>query len=167
MWWGMVVVIDEASRGICFVGLVVPGEARNDGSKEVDELGGGGAFQGKHVGAGVCTSQKELRRNTPFTLRKTTPLTSSIHRSLCHSSHVPPQAMPNPELRGLLLTRSERIIVIALSYLFCAPLIYANGRKLLSYLLSTSAEARRQVREERRQQQQEEQQGEQRQAAAG
>ena len=59
--------------------------------------------------------------------------------------------MPNPDLQGLVLTKSERIIVVALSYLFCAPLIYSNGKKILAYLLITSAEARRQVREEQRQ----------------
>lgn len=57
--------------------------------------------------------------------------------------------MPNPELRGLQLTRSERIIVVALSYLFCAPLIYVNGRRLINYFLTTSQEARRQARQER------------------
>lgn len=36
-------------------------------------------------------------------------------------------------LKGLELTKSERIIVVALSYLFCAPLIYANGKRLLAY----------------------------------
>jgi hypothetical protein len=57
--------------------------------------------------------------------------------------------MPNPELHGLTLTRGERIIVVALSYLFCAPLIYVNGRRLLNYFLTTSPEARRQARQER------------------
>lgn len=52
------------------------------------------------------------------------------------------------ELTGLRLTRSERILVIALSYLFCAPLIYKNGKHLLIYIASLSAEARRQVRRE-------------------
>ena len=57
--------------------------------------------------------------------------------------------MPSPKLSGLVLTKSERIIVVALSYLFCAPLIYANGRRLLTYLLNTHAEARRQLQAER------------------
>ena len=61
--------------------------------------------------------------------------------------------MPNPELRGLVLTKSERIVVVALSYLFCAPLIYANGRKLLAYFLTTSSDARRQIRERREERQ--------------
>lgn len=56
--------------------------------------------------------------------------------------------MPNPDLDGLVLTKSERIVVFALSYLFCAPLIYANGRKLFHYLSSTPSEARRQAQEE-------------------
>jgi hypothetical protein len=57
--------------------------------------------------------------------------------------------MPNPELRGLVLSRSERIVVVALSYIFCAPLIYINGRRLLNYFLTSSSEAQRQEREER------------------
>ena len=56
--------------------------------------------------------------------------------------------MPSNDLTGLALTRSERIIVITLSYIFCAPLFYANGKRLWSYLRSTSEEARRQLREE-------------------
>lgn len=51
-------------------------------------------------------------------------------------------------LHGLRLTPSERILVVALSYVFCAPLFYANGRKLLQYLSTLAAEARRQIREE-------------------
>lgn len=58
--------------------------------------------------------------------------------------------MPNPELRGLVLTKTERVFIVALSYLFCAPLIYVNGKRLLTYLLATSAEARRQIRDEAR-----------------
>lgn len=42
--------------------------------------------------------------------------------------------MPRSDLQGLILTRSERIIVVALSYLFCAPLIYHNGKLLLAYI---------------------------------
>ncbi|KAK4546062.1 hypothetical protein LTR36_002199 [Oleoguttula mirabilis] len=52
------------------------------------------------------------------------------------------------DLNGLRLTRSERIIVVALSYIFCAPLIYANGKKLVQYLGGVTAEARRQLTEE-------------------
>lgn len=56
----------------------------------------------------------------------------------------------NSNFTGLALTRSERIIVVALSYLFTAPLIYANGKKLLNYLRQTAAEARRELDEEDR-----------------
>lgn len=73
--------------------------------------------------------------------------------------------MSNPELRGLVLTRTERLIVVALSYLFCAPLVWTNGKKLISYIYGTTAEARRQVREER--QRQEGEGGEAAPAAAG
>ena len=52
------------------------------------------------------------------------------------------------DLTGLKLTRSERIIVVALSYLFCAPLFYKKGKKLLHYLTQLSQEARAQLREE-------------------
>jgi len=55
------------------------------------------------------------------------------------------------DLTGLKLSRSERIIVVALSYLFCAPLIYKNGKKLVQYLGGLSQEAGRQLREEDRQ----------------
>ena len=62
--------------------------------------------------------------------------------------------MPDPHLHGLALTKSERIVVVALSYLFCAPIFWANGKRLLSYLFATSPEARHrqrlQEREERR-----------------
>lgn len=57
--------------------------------------------------------------------------------------------MSNPELRGLVLTRSERLIVVAISYLFCAPLIYGNGRKLLSYVYRIYLESRREIQQER------------------
>jgi len=55
------------------------------------------------------------------------------------------------DLTGLKLTRSERFIVVALSYIFCAPLFYKNGKKLWQYLRGLSQEAGRQLREERRQ----------------
>ena len=58
--------------------------------------------------------------------------------------------MPNPHYHGLALTKSERIIVVALSYIFCAPLIWLNTKKLLSHALATSAEAREQIQEEER-----------------
>jgi len=51
-------------------------------------------------------------------------------------------------LLGLQLTRSERIIVVTLSYLFAAPLIFKNGKALIEYLAAIATEARRQIREE-------------------
>nr|POE63619.1 hypothetical protein CFP56_04522 [Quercus suber] len=50
------------------------------------------------------------------------------------------------DLNGLRLTRSERIVVVALSYFFCAPLIYRNIKALLRhwYILSGAARRRRQ-----------------------
>jgi len=50
------------------------------------------------------------------------------------------------DLNGLKLTRSERIIVVALSYLFCAPILYKNGKLFLQFLTGLSREARRQLR---------------------
>ena len=58
--------------------------------------------------------------------------------------------MPNPELRGLVLTKSERIFVIALSYLFCAPVIYVNGKRLLNYFLTVRREVQAEEEEEQR-----------------
>lgn len=52
------------------------------------------------------------------------------------------------DLTGLKLTRSERLLVVSLSYLFTAPLVYSNGKKLCGYLNALWAEARRQIREE-------------------
>lgn len=58
--------------------------------------------------------------------------------------------MPDTHLRGLALHKSERIIVVALAYIFCAPVIWANTRRLFSYLLATSNNAREQVLQEER-----------------
>lgn len=58
--------------------------------------------------------------------------------------------MPSPHLVGLTLTKSERIIVVALSYIFAAPIIWGNTKRLLAYLFATSAEAREQIRREER-----------------
>jgi hypothetical protein len=58
--------------------------------------------------------------------------------------------MTTRDLTGLALTRSERIVVIALSYIFVAPVIFANGKRLLFYLRAISQEARRQLNEEDR-----------------
>lgn len=54
------------------------------------------------------------------------------------------------DLHGLRLTRSERIIVVALSYIFCAPLLYKNGKKLVKYCQELVAESTRQLAEEER-----------------
>jgi hypothetical protein len=61
-------------------------------------------------------------------------------------------------LRGLKLTRSERIIVVTLSYIVTAPLIWANGKRLIYFLTNLAAEARRQIREEDRQAEREQEQ---------
>lgn len=37
-------------------------------------------------------------------------------------------------LRGLALTRSERVIVIGLSYAWCTPMFYWFGERLWHYL---------------------------------
>lgn len=58
--------------------------------------------------------------------------------------------MPDRDLTGLALTRSERIIVVALSYLYVAPLLFAHGKTLVNFLRGTSAEARRQLADEER-----------------
>jgi len=55
--------------------------------------------------------------------------------------------MPDRTLTGLVLTRSERILVVALSYLYVAPLIFAHGKRILAYLRGTSPEG--QHRQER------------------
>lgn len=58
--------------------------------------------------------------------------------------------MPDRNLTGLALTRSERILVVALSYLYVAPLIFARGKRILAFLRGTSQEAQRQVAAEER-----------------
>jgi hypothetical protein len=68
-------------------------------------------------------------------------------------------AMPDSLQYGLALTRSERIIVVALSYIYTAPTLWGYGKRLLHYLYSTTAEARRQVREQRRREQEQQAQG--------
>ena len=52
------------------------------------------------------------------------------------------------DLTGLKLTRNERILVVSLSYLFTAPVVYSYTRKLFGYLGALWQEARRQIREE-------------------
>jgi hypothetical protein len=61
-----------------------------------------------------------------------------------------PNLMPDRNLTGLVLTRSERILVVALSYLYVAPLIFNRGKKILNFLRGTSREAQRQLAAEER-----------------
>lgn len=58
--------------------------------------------------------------------------------------------MPDRDLTGLALTRSERIVVVALSYLYVAPLIYTRCKRIFNFLRGTSQEARRQLAAEER-----------------
>lgn len=58
--------------------------------------------------------------------------------------------MPDRDLTGLVLTRSERILVVALSYLYVAPLIYTRFKRIWTFLRGTSEEARRQLAAEER-----------------
>lgn len=58
--------------------------------------------------------------------------------------------MPDRNLTGLALTRCERILVVALSYLYVAPIIFARGKRILAFLRGTSQEAQRQVAAEER-----------------
>jgi len=53
--------------------------------------------------------------------------------------------MTTERLTGLALTRSERIIVIALSYIFGAPVLYKNIKKLFAFVKHTTEETRRQL----------------------
>nr|OQO25315.1 hypothetical protein B0A51_07889 [Rachicladosporium sp. CCFEE 5018] len=56
------------------------------------------------------------------------------------------------DLTGLALTRSERIIVVTLSYLFIAPGVYKNLRRLYTYLRRLLLEASRHKQRKRLQQ---------------
>lgn len=58
--------------------------------------------------------------------------------------------MPDRDLTGLALTPSERTLVVALSYIYVAPILFAQGKKLFTFLRGTSAEARRQLADEER-----------------
>jgi hypothetical protein len=57
-----------------------------------------------------------------------------------------PNLMPDRNLTGLVLTRSERILVVALSYLYVAPLIFNRGKKILAFLRGTSLAAEERLR---------------------
>lgn len=58
--------------------------------------------------------------------------------------------MSHDRLSGLRLTKTERLVVVALSYLFTAPVVWGYGRKLISYLVATFHETQRQLRAEDR-----------------
>ena len=58
--------------------------------------------------------------------------------------------MPDRDLTGLALTRSERLIVVALSYLYVAPLLFNQAKRFFTFIRGTSAEARRQLADEER-----------------
>ena len=58
--------------------------------------------------------------------------------------------MPDRDLTGLVLTRSERIIVVALSYLYVTPLAYNLGKRVIAFFQGTSGEARRQLADQER-----------------
>lgn len=58
--------------------------------------------------------------------------------------------MPDRDLTGLVITRTERNIIIVLSYLYVAPILYAHGKTFLNFLRGSSAEARRQLADEAR-----------------
>jgi cell division protein FtsB len=57
-------------------------------------------------------------------------------------------AMVDESYRGLLLTKSERIIVVALSYIFVAPTIFNGGKRVFQYLQALIRDSReREARE--------------------
>lgn len=58
--------------------------------------------------------------------------------------------MSTERLTGLALTRTERIIVITLSYIFCAPVLYKNIKKLYAFVKHTTDETNRQLADEDR-----------------
>ncbi|KAL1584864.1 hypothetical protein WHR41_06589 [Cladosporium halotolerans] len=61
-----------------------------------------------------------------------------------------PTAANKTDLTGLALTRTERILVVALSYVYVAPILLAHGKALLDFFRGTAAEARRQIADEER-----------------
>ena len=58
--------------------------------------------------------------------------------------------MPDRNLTFLSLTLSERILVVSFSYIYFAPRIFAHGKRIITFLLGTSQEARRQLADEER-----------------
>lgn len=62
--------------------------------------------------------------------------------------------MPStPALAGLQLYKSERLILLLLSYLYYGPLLWKTSARLINNTVETVIEARRQLREEDQQQQ--------------
>ena len=57
-------------------------------------------------------------------------------------------------LTGLILTRNERLLLIALSYLYTAPYFYKKAIQLYTYIRLPSHQARREYRQQQQQQQQ-------------
>lgn len=51
-------------------------------------------------------------------------------------------------LAGLRLTKTERLLCVALSYIYTAPLVWRIGKELVSYFNATIQEAQRQLRPE-------------------
>jgi hypothetical protein len=51
--------------------------------------------------------------------------------------------MPDRNLTGLAITRSERILVVALSWLFTAPLVFAYGKRIFVAIRGTPVERER------------------------
>ena len=58
--------------------------------------------------------------------------------------------MPDARLHGLALTHSERIIVVALAYIFVGPVVWSTSKRLLQASQAPSPEARQRILEEQR-----------------
>lgn len=57
--------------------------------------------------------------------------------------------MPNTStIPGLQLNKSERVVLLLLSYLFYGPLLWKTSARFINNAIDTIAEARRQLREE-------------------
>lgn len=61
--------------------------------------------------------------------------------------------MPNTStLAGLQLNKSERLVLILLSYVFYGPLLWKASARFIHNIFETIVEARRQLKEEERRQ---------------
>lgn len=60
-------------------------------------------------------------------------------------------------LTGLQLNKSERLILVLLSYIFYGPLLWRSSARFINKTFETVVEARRQLREEEQRQQQHQQ----------